>query len=136
MELTNQPFAPPTCPADKYGEPFTLSPEQFRFRVHDINSTDFPGRRATEFFGSFTEADSVTEENYNGNLVETDAVELPVDTEAARRAHEVGSDEEAIRRVGALLCQRVRVCHGVVDGECWALGARGVIEAVYEAGEA
>lgn len=136
MELHNEPFVPPTCPTEQHGTPAKLSPEQFHFYTFEEEGSDASSNTMTEIFGDFTELGSPTDENPFGNAVETDSAEVPIDSELSHRARSIEGTKEATRRLGAVLCERVRNCRGVIDGECWALGARAVMKAIREVGDA
>lgn len=135
MELNGKPFIPPTCPIDQYGDPIIISPDQFKFRAYDNDDFYLEPRHVTVLMGHFGELDGVIEGDDAGDNVQTDVSEVPQGSDEARQGHMIHGNEEMTRRMGALFCERVINCHGVVDGECWALGARALIEVVRKVGE-
>lgn len=131
MELNGKPFVPAVCPAEREGDSITPTPDQFHLIVdNDVYFGPDP-RPMTTVIGYFGELEDDTPEN---NVIDTDAVHVPQDSSEARLAHAIHGDRKAIYHMGVLFCERVRHCHGVVDGECWALGARAVIDVVNDVG--
>lgn len=127
------PFVPPLCPVEKRGELPNLGAAPFRLVV------DPAAGRDTDVWGIFRIEDSDRTE-----YVETDALHLPRDSVLAQKLHKLthaeenvvnpgllkDSEDPLVRRIGSTFCERVANCRGVIDGECWALGAKGVQEAI------
>ena len=136
MELNGKPFVPPTCPTEQSGGPMTLSPDQFGLIVHDAKDHNTESFLVTEFLGYFAEIGNADDEDEVENTVETGVAEASIGSDVSRQAYETLSSKQAVHHMGELFCERVLNCRGVIDGECWALGARAVIEVVQEMGKA
>lgn len=129
MELNGKPFIPPTCPVDRYGDPVALTPDKFHFMAVDDEDHNPGPESVTAIIGYFGQVLG-SEPDENGDHIETGIVEVPQRSDEARQARAIDGNQDAVNRMGALFCERIIKCRGVVDGECWALGARAVIEVV------
>lgn len=130
MLLNGKIFVPPTCPSRWDGEPFDLASADPQYRVHDCVDDGSGNDTSAEAWFAFSNADPGVIDNY----LPTTPIVVPITSELSERACRIDPDDIAIvARMGALFCERIANCHGVVDGECWALGeaaTREVIEQI------
>ncbi len=132
------PYSPPTCPVNRSGDIPDLESVSFRL-IMDPGPT-----RPTEIYGSFEvlETDEHGDEDIAAH-VSTDVLHQSVDSPLEQRVRQLmdGSDTHnslkhterlVVDMVRTFFCDRVAECRGVIDGECWALGAKAVQEVVGE----
>lgn len=129
---------PPICPQHCEGPPITdLQRAPFHAAVH---TTDTRPEPIVEAYAAFIVGDP--EEDNASSRVETGFITEAMGSPLARRildfAGSTAVTSEVIyprssavaERLRQLLCGRVAICHGVVKGECWALGETGFREAL------
>jgi hypothetical protein len=122
-------FYVPLCPTERHGEEVDLTTADFSWHIFD-SAPDESGRlTTTELIAAFNTGDD------HENLVESDTVKVPLDSDLSVRARQLGDGGEGIFSEGPRIeemrqffCERVANCHGVINGECWALGASAVQE--------
>lgn len=152
MILNGRPVVPPTCPSAHEGVTSDLSQVPFKIVVGDCE-LDPSGEylTKTEVYGYFGAGFKPSGEE--DDFVATEALVVSIQSRLARTAWKYLGDEKSPTEKGGrdgyreaeahdheyaeklrqTLCGRVAMCHGVVNGECWALGEsamREVIEAL------
>lgn len=115
-----------------------------RFVLHVGNCTsDRDGVcTETELFAYFGEPDECGE---FPNSVVSSSLVLPIDSDLAKKIRQITETTKKgmeareatysarIAKIRDMLCDRVARCHGIVDGECWALGKAGIRKVIEEA---
>lgn len=139
MVIRNGLFVPPNCPTSR-GRPIDIRSARFRFFIHDCTADRRNRDRLTEteMFMLFGESDEYGE---SPNAVESDSLVVPIGSAIAAKAWRIAGDRQAVEatesakvaKVRDALCDRVAQCHGVIKGECWALGAAGIHEVIKRA---
>lgn len=141
--IEGTPYVPPTCPVSQSGDIPNLGSVPFRLIMD-------PGHnRPTQIYGSFEvlqPGEGGQDDMYIAAHVSTDALEMPPENPLEQRVRQLmgvdpgsfasGSRKHTERLVVNMMrmafCERVADCRGIVDGECWALGAKAVQEVVGE----
>lgn len=127
MYLNGRPYLPPRCPVIRGGAEIDLSKAPFIWNSHDCQNDGAGKPTVTEMFGSFVAGKD------HEDFVETDSLIVPVGSADADLAFQIGDGENTRVEEGDRLelmrrkfCERIMQCHGVVNGECWALGSEAV----------
>lgn len=136
-----KPFVPPNpvCPAGQEGTIPDISAVTFRLSLDPHPGQEEPAG----VWGAFNTVDELGDQK---DLVQTDVWELPPDSPTIRRLYDLlptRGDRLAYQLVGHTgspfvekvrrrFCERIADCQGIVNGECWALGATAVQEVIEE----
>lgn len=117
MILNGEPFVPPTCPAEREGDIFPITPDKFGLYHTDLHPQNIPA-----ITGVFIHADEDTD---NLEIVGAGYAELAADSDLldAVKLRNISA------RAGELICERIKNCRGITsEGECYALGSRAILE--------
>lgn len=123
MNFKDKVIVPPNCPAlIDTSKPKDLSTAKLDLMTHDCEDDGSGNSTVTESWVTFTEPGA--EEAF----VAPESLVVPIDSDISNQlrdlANRIDEGDEANRdNLQRILCSRVLNCHGVVDGECWALGA-------------
>jgi len=127
MRMHGQPFVPPSCTESWVGEAFALPGDNFDLAVWDSPNETTGKMTDTEIFFSFMHPDYL----HNETHLSTDSLIVPNDSDIASKARSIDlKDNRLIAHIGNIFCERIMQCRGVIDGQCWALGADAVREVV------
>jgi len=143
MEINDQPFVPPTCPQSEDPEGTFLDSAGFGVVIRGFPGlADTPAPTGTFVYqpdkqlsiqGTFR---PVVPQPRVQHQLQTGTVVAENYTQLEDKLFDMRDPQGSAQRVvelGRRLCDRVRVCHGVEsDGQCWALGARAVEQAINE----
>jgi hypothetical protein len=132
MELRGKAIVLPTCPAIAPGteaEASDLSVATMAFNTFTFGRNEAGEPAVTDVYVSFFH------EGAQQPFLETGALSLPSDSDISRKGRDLAhaielGDELKREEIKTRLCDRVRNCHGVVDNECWALGASALSEVI------
>jgi len=128
MLRNDEIIIPPNCPANKAKTVFSITPSDCSFHVEDsrLNTTDI--------VAIFRRASAVRQISH----IAVGHLTIPSDSKEADIARAINTAENHFGEVqmGAEICRRVAYCRGIREnGECWALGATGVKEALQQIAE-
>lgn len=127
MIRNGEAYVPPTCPTPAIGDRQSVNPTDFRLYVDD-NDRD---GQSTVIAYSDIDNESLSEVYGLTCAVIVEAA----DTDFSRSAKVIEvRGEQAYREVGDILTDNIRNCHGIVDGECHALGSRACRAAILAVG--
>jgi hypothetical protein len=144
MRLPDKVIVPPTCPVlnEKFGmRSGDIRNAYMTLHAGDCVSDQQGNDTTTEVFVSFYTNPRDEDQGIPPFLVTSPSLLVPIDSptsNAARDLYHATDHGQGIERLQlqAELCRRVATCRGVVDGECWALGPKGLGEAILKiAGE-
>ncbi|HKU18868.1 MAG TPA: hypothetical protein VJP80_06375 [Candidatus Saccharimonadales bacterium] len=134
MELRGKPYVPPGCPRrlDHEIPEHDLSQTPFELLVHECTTGAGGVRLELEFYGEFQHGIGRVRSD---DLIATEDQVVPIESDLAHTARQLADDPGAVAHMGAVFRERISFCHGVVDGECWALGLPAVEEVTRQLGE-
>lgn len=134
-----KPVVPPSCPTPKEGFIPDLSDVPFELQVRVSPNLSPPLTEVVATFG-------VAADGGPSHTVDTGFVVKYVDVPWSQRLHGLvglpenptkngsvavhNTDNSFVENVRKQFCARVAKCEGVIDGECWALGRKAVIEVI------
>jgi hypothetical protein len=126
---------PPSCPAiDGEWQLCDIRTANIRFYVNDYGVDD-DGRPGTEAWFSFFAEGERAEEEPDEPTLELRIMTVPVGSPDSRVLHAFGAaikkdGGERLEGIRTMMCDRIAVCRGVVNGECWAVGQRAIMEMI------
>lgn len=128
MIMNGEPFVPPTCPAEREGEPFDLTADNFvLYQTPDSGIGEELTEKSTYITGMFLR-DKPGAASFD--IVGAGFTELDEGSKFPVVMGSLGS-KTVSKRAGELICHRIATCRGITeDGECWALDGKAVSKIV------
>ncbi len=131
MILDRRPFVPPACPVEQVGRRSISSEADFSVSV-------MPFGQDTDGNTTHIEVQVTFNEGGKTSAVQSDIAEFAQDSATADGLHDItdgvtlarSTESQRVAKLGQAFCERIIHCRGVVDGECWALGASAMQETI------
>ena len=133
MLMRGKPFVPPNCTVLQDGRIEDLSAVEFFIGgIKGGDSDVVTDAQLTIFFGDKNAGDD--EDEYVGAI--SSSVIVPLGSMAAingMRLADMEATDPPVEAVRQTFCERVANCRGVIEGECWAIGAPAIREVLARA---
>jgi len=129
MNLNGRPFIPPTCPIEQENGGVDLPTNFSSYAVYSVGVDASGGFKEADIFFNFKSVED-DPEGLHGSVT-TEPLLVPANSELAVKAYELARNEAGtVARMGEIFCKRILECRGVINGECWALGAQALREVI------
>ena len=132
MRQFDRPFVPRGCPQlMQWVEPFAVDPQSFATRIirDELLDSDRDNGNTGEAVGlvGYLGSNKAHAEDQSKVILTLSMIDPESSEGRQMLALRHDRSGQTQKRLGAILCERIKSCHGVTgDGECWALGEEGV----------